>query len=150
MTKKTRRLVAVMIATMGLSACLGGSTGGRDAATAPAVSHDAFVASLNGAYLWNCTMTNDAGEAWQFVLAKGRDSRWTPVVLRQVGARFDEDIEVARRGAARIYRLRDTSEVLIADDGEARGTGPQATLPKDFPQGQCTRGTQPDIYGLTF
>ncbi|MEM6588621.1 MAG: hypothetical protein AAF641_09255 [Pseudomonadota bacterium] len=144
------RVIFGLMAAMGLSACLGGGTGGQDAAPAPAVSHDAFLASLNGAYMWNCTMTNDAGQAWRFVLAHGRDSRWTPVVLREASARFDQDLEVGRLGAARIYRLRDTSEILVADDGEARGQGPQATQPLKFPQGQCTRGTQQDRFGVTF
>lgn len=131
-----------LIAPMVLAGCLGGGTARNDA-PAPAVSHDAFVASLNGAYIWNCTMTNDTGQAWRFVLANGTSSRWTPVVLREVGARFDLDIETRKFGAAVVYRLRDRSEVLIAADGEARGEGQQTTKPNDFPNGQCTRGTQP-------
>ncbi len=143
------KTVFCLLAAMGLSACLGGG-GNRDAVPVPVVSHDAFVASLNGAYMWNCTMTNDTGQAWRFVLAHGRDSRWTPVVMREAGARFDQDLEVGRLGAARIYRLRDTSEILVADDGEARGTGPQSTKPHDFEQGQCSRGSQGDKFGVTF
>ena len=145
-----KKSVLSLLAVMGLSACLGGGNDTRSAAPAPAVSHDAFVASLGGAYIWNCTMTNDAGNAWQFVLAHGTSSRWTPVVLRQAGRQFDQDIEVGRLGAARIYRLRDKSQVLVASDGEARGEGQQSTLPNDFPTGQCSRGTQADLFGVTF
>ncbi|MEO0773331.1 MAG: hypothetical protein AAFZ04_09130 [Pseudomonadota bacterium] len=145
-----RHAVFCVMAAMGVSACMGGGTGGRDAAPAPAVSHDAFVASLNGAYIWNCTMTNDAGQAWRFVLAHGRDSRWTPVVLREAGAQFDQDLEVARRGAARIYRPRDKSELLVASDGEARGTGSENAKLTEFSEGRCSRGTQADKFGLTW
>ncbi|MEM8647933.1 MAG: hypothetical protein AAGF86_16520 [Pseudomonadota bacterium] len=144
-----RHAVFYLMAAMGLSACLGGGNANRDAAPVPTVSHDAFVASLNGAYIWNCTMTNDAGQATRFVLAHGTSSRWTPVVLRQAGERFDQDLEVGRLGAARIYRLPD-GDILVADDGEARGEGQQASLPHKFPQGQCTRGTQADRFGVTF
>lgn len=137
-----RRAVLGLLAPMLLAACLGGGSSSDRSTTTPLVSHDAFVASLNGAFIWNCTMTNEAGQAWQFVLAKGTSSRWTPVVLRQAGARFDEDIETRKFGEAIIYKLRDDSEVLIAADGEARGEGQQSTKPNVFPQGQCTRGTQ--------
>ncbi|MEM9269673.1 MAG: hypothetical protein AAGA78_12135 [Pseudomonadota bacterium] len=138
--------VLCLLAMMGLSACLGGGNSSQNnAAPVPTVSHDAFVASLGGAYIWNCTMTNDAGQAWRFVLANSNSSRWTPVVLREAGARFDQDLETKRFGAAMTYTLRDKSVVLVAADGEARGEGQQATKPNDFPQGQCTRGNQ----GLT-
>jgi len=127
---------------MALAACLGGGSS-TDRAPAPLVSHNAFVAWLNGAYIWNCTMTNEAGQAWQFVLANGSSSRWSQVVLREAGARFDQDTATRKFGEAIIYQLKDRSEVLIAADGEARGEGQQATKPNDFPQGQCSRGSQP-------
>ena len=136
------RYVMILIAPMLVAGCLGGGTA-RTEAPAPTVSHDAFVASLNGAYIWNCTMTNEAGAAWRFVLANGTSSRWTPVVLREAGARYDLDIETRKFGAAVVYKLRDRSEVLIAADGEARGEGQLTTKPNEFPNGQCTRGTQP-------
>ena len=91
-------------------------------------------------------MTNEAGAAWRFVLANGTSSRWPPVVLREAGARFALDIETRKFGAAVVYKLRDRSEVLIAADGEARGEGQLTTKPNDFPNGQCTRGTQPVIF----
>ena len=143
MTQMTRA-VSGLLALMLLSACLGGGSS-SDRSPAPVVSHDAFVASLNGAFIWNCTMTNEAGQAWQFVLANGTSSRWTPVVLRQAGVQFDEKIETRKFGEAIIYKLGDDSEVLVAADGEARGEGQQSTKPFDFPQGQCVRGTQPAI-----
>ena len=139
-----RHAVFGLMAPMLLAACFGAGNS-SDQPTAPVVSHDAFVASLAGAFIWNCTMTNDAGEAWQFVLANGASSRWTPVVLRQAGARFDEDVATRKFGEAIVYMLRDDSEVLIAADGEARGEGQQSTKPFEFPQGQCVRGTQPAI-----
>ena len=139
-----RHAVFGLMAPMLLAACFGGGNS-SDQPTAPVVSHDAFVASLAGAFIWNCTMTNDAGEAWQFVLANGASSRWTPVVLRQTGERFDQDVETRKFGEAIVYILRDDSEVLIAADGEARGEGQQSTKPFEFPQGQCVRGTQPAI-----
>ena len=68
------------------------------------------------------------------------------MTLREAGARFDLDIETRKFGAAVVYKLRDRSEVLIAADGEARGEGQLTTKPNDFPNGQCTRGTQPVIF----
>ncbi len=81
---------------------------------------------------------------WQFVLTEGGSNRWTPVIIREANERFPQDIETKKFGAAMFYKLRDGSEVLIADDGEARGEGQQTTKPNDFPNGRCTRGTKRD------
>ncbi len=137
-----RRIVTpvALITLMAVSACRGGS---EATPAAPLVTHDAFVTSLNGAYIWNCTMTNEAGNGqWQFVLSKSNSSRWTDIILQEAGARYAEDIETRKFGAAVVYTLRDRSKVLIADDGEARGEGQQSTKPHDFPQGQCQRGNE--------
>jgi hypothetical protein len=135
----TRKLLT-LLSPLALAACLGGSN--DEPVAQPLVSHDAFVASLNGAYIWDCSMANNTGQAWRFVLSKSNSTRWTEVILQEAGARFAQDIETETFGEAMIYRLRDQSQVLVASDGEARGEGQQATKPHDFPQGQCTRGNQ--------
>ena len=130
-----RRIPFAVAAILVLAACRGEAP----VETRPiAASHEAMVAGMAGNFVWDCTMQAEDGTApWRFVL-----QRRTPEIYKvEAGRAVSELVKVRKRGAARIYTMKDKGEVLIAADGEAFGSGPSRARAPDYPSGECTRGT---------
>lgn len=109
-----------------------------------AAGYDRTVAALGGQYVWNCRLTGETGAApWRFALQKRGGGRWKEVFLVEAGQPRAQPVEVKEDGAARIYTLRDETEMLIASDGEVWAEGPGGSRGKSYTTGRCSKGEQP-------
>ncbi|MEQ8895473.1 MAG: hypothetical protein RID23_00145 [Roseovarius sp.] len=119
------------------------SAGTETTPSAPQAGHAQLVASLGNAYIWNCRLQSNRGNPdWQFVLQRvGRDK--FSVVVLEAGRSQPRPIENLREdNAARVYFLRDGSNILIASDGEVRGGGKMGSRGIEYTSGTCARGGQ--------
>ena len=112
---------------------------------AAGMGHTQMVASFGERYIWDCTMQSNRGAApWQFVLRRVGEAGRQDVVLREAGQPVARRMEqVVRDEAARIYRMRDGGQILVASDGEARGKGQGGSLGAEYTTGSCSKGGQP-------
>ena len=106
-------------------------------------AHAAMVAQLGGGYIWDCTLTGAAAEGpWRMVLQR-QDGPRRHVRLVQAGRAPSRPLEVRENGAARIYTLRDETEITVASDGEAFVSAPGGSRGDGYSDGRCRKGGQP-------
>lgn len=137
------RCLAAAAAVLLLAGC-GGAEAPRTMPGATKVArHEAMVAALGGAHIWDCTLTGAAAEGpWRFVLQRQAGPRRS-VRLLVAGQAPSRPLEVKHKDAARIYTLRDETQLTIAADGQAWAEGPGGSMGKSHTQGWCTPGEQP-------
>ena len=141
---RMRRSVMSCIAAIGfLAGCQPTETGTLSAANGLATGHGAFVASLGGDFMWDCTLTAPAsGYPAQFVLQR-QDLRLRPAVFMITAASGrGEVVTIEEDDFARIYTLPDSSRILVASDGEvfALDRRDQPIMSQSI--GRCTSGQQ--------
>ena len=136
-----RKAMMAATALVALAAC--GKSGPPDPVIAGAAAHENLLAGLKGRYIRACRLTGEGAAApWQFVLQRQAGPR-QEVLLLQAGQAPSRPLEVKKDGAARLYTLRDGTEVTVAADGEAWARGPGGSMGKIYTTGWCTKGEQP-------
>ncbi len=139
-----RSLVTGLAVAFVLTGCQGGAPASAPAAPSAAADHAQLVAGLGGDYVWNCTLISKDGDApWRFVLRREGGPLGQDVVILEAESSVRRPVEVRKDNAARVYTLRDGSNILIASDGELRGGGRPGSRGAEYTSGRCIKGRQP-------
>ncbi len=129
--------------TAAAAALLAGCGGAEPPRPPTGADHDAMLAALDQSYIWTCTLTGDGTAApWRFALQR-QQGRRRNVLLLEAGRPPSRPLEVKSEGAARIYTLRDETEIIVASDGEVFASGPGGSRGKTYRTGRCEKGGQP-------
>ena len=107
-------------------------------------NHTADPVAAGSAFIWNCTVTEpDSGLPAKFAILKQTMAGRPRTVYAEPGKAPEIVADVVKKGAARMYVLKDRSEIIIAADGELFGQNARRNLDKPKPVGQCDKGGQP-------
>lgn len=143
-----RKIIAGLVtlaAPLALAGCGGGGADPVAEAAASRTAHANMVAGLGNNFIWDCTLEHEepGGTPWQFVLQRRGEGSRAEVVALEAGKSVARRTEVRKDNAARIYIMHDSSQVLIAADGEVRARGTGVASASDHPDGRCRKGGQP-------
>ncbi|WP_135505491.1 hypothetical protein [Roseovarius aestuariivivens] len=131
-------------ALIALAGCQGTGTGAAVKPTQRVTSHASLAASLGQNVIWDCTLSEKAGNyPPQFFVQRQQTNLRPFVMMLEAGAARPQQLEVQPDNFARRYSLPDSSAILVSSSGEIFAIDARGRPIEGNAIGQCRKGAQP-------